>query len=310
MPDGKRSENAQRHVCRWRGLHYYPLALVALGAMAIAAGASGADGQSTNRADAAPATSAVPPSPVPPSIAAKLPANMPKGYLPLDQLPDSLALLPPPPAAGSAAFARDEEVSKALSRAPDSPRFVQAASDADLKPAHALQTFACAAGVTPDPRRTPVLYRILGKSMIDIGLSTYRAKDHYQRIRPFVAHGNGTCLPADEATLRSDGSYPSGHSALGWGWALILTELVPGRTDAILQRGRDFGESRLVCNAHWASDVDAGRVIAAAAVARLHGDAAFRADLDAARKELASPARPAAPPTETCATEAASLAAS
>ncbi|WP_395335449.1 phosphatase PAP2 family protein [Novosphingobium sp. BL-8H] len=287
---------------------------VTLGAAAIftIAAASGAPGQSINgQATDGQAANEQTRSTAPtltPSIAAKLPANMPKGYLPPDQLPDSLALLPPPPAAGSAAFARDEEVSKATARAAGTPRFVQAASDADLKPAHALQTFACAAGVTPDPKQTPVLYRLLGKAMIDIGLSTYKAKTHYQRVRPFVAHDNGTCLPADEAALRQDGSYPSGHSALGWGWALILVELVPDRTDAILQRGRDFGESRLVCNAHWASDVDAGRVIAAAAVARLHADRAFQADLAAARAELARQNRPAPPATETCATEAASLA--
>lgn len=304
MQDAKGNESEPvRAQGRWTALHRNPLVLGALGAIVIFVGAAGADGQSGN--GKAPVTGSVPPS-----IAAKLPANMPKGYLPLDQLPDSLALLPPPPAAGSAAFARDEEVSKAETHVPGSPRFVQAASDADLKPAHALQTFACAAGLTPDPKRTPTLYRILGKSMIDIGLSTYKAKDHYQRVRPFVAHGNATCLPADEATLRGDGSYPSGHSALGWGWALILTELVPEHADAILQRGRDFGESRLVCNAHWASDVDAGRVIAAAAVARLHGDKAFRADLDAARKELTGTSRPAGPPTETCAAEATALSAS
>lgn len=236
-----------------------------------------------------------------PTVAAKLPP----GYLPRGQLPDSLALLPAPPAAGTAAFARDEEVSKAAARPQDSPRWRLAASDADLGFPHAAGTFACAAGVRIDPGTTPASYRLLGKSMIDIGLSTYKAKDHYKRVRPFVAHGSSTCFPPDEAALRSDGSYPSGHSALGWGWALILAQIVPARSDAILQRGREFGQSRLVCNAHWASDVDAGRLIAAATVARLHADAAFRADLAAAGAELA---RASAPDASACAIEAKGLA--
>lgn len=235
----------------------------------------------------------------------KLPAGTPKGYLALADLPDSLALLPPPPAPGSAAMARDEEVSTAMARAPGTPRFNQAASDADLHPPHAFGTFACAAGVVPDRQKTPALVRLLGKSMIDVGLSTYRAKNHYQRTRPFVAHGSGTCFSPDEAALRNDGSYPSGHSAIGWGSALILAEIVPSRGDAILQRGRDFGQNRLVCNAHWASDVDAGRVIASATVARLHADPAFRADLAAAKRELAAAA---APEAATCAAEARALA--
>jgi acid phosphatase (class A) len=159
--------------------------------------------------------------------------------------------------------------------------------------------------VTPDPIATPALYRLLGRMMIDVGLSTYKAKLHYQRVRPFVAHGDATCFPADDAALRQDGSYPSGHSALGWGWALVLAEIDSARADAILQRGRDFGTSRLVCNVHWASDVDAGRLIASATVARLHADPAFRADLAAAQAELAS-VTPA--PAPACATDTAALA--
>jgi len=229
---------------------------------------------------------------------------MPKGYLDPTQLPDSLALLPPPPPSGSEAFARDEEVSKAMARPPGGPRWSLAASDADLKFPHSINAFACATGFTIDQKSTPTLYKLIARTMIDIGLSTYKAKNKYQRVRPFVAHGNTTCYPPDEAALRKDGSYPSGHSALGWGWALILTEIAPQHTNAILQRGRDFGQSRLVCNVHWASDVDAGRVIASAAVARLHADQAFQTDLQAAKAELANASAPA--PT-VCTTEQAAL---
>jgi acid phosphatase (class A) len=63
-----------------------------------------------------------------------------------------------------------------------------------------------------------------------------------------------------------------------------------------------------VCEAHWQSDIDAGRVIASATVARLHADAAFKAELDAARAELQSARRAGALPKADCATEAASLA--
>jgi acid phosphatase (class A) len=143
---------------------------------------------------------------------------------------------------------------------------------------------------------------------VDVGLSTYRAKDHYKRTRPFVVHNGPTCYLKDEAMLRTDGSYPSGHSAIGWGYALLLAELNPGRADIILRRGRDFGQSRLVCDVHWQSDIDAGRVIAAATVARLHGDPAFRADLEAARAEVAAATATAQPTAANCAAEAAALA--
>ncbi|MDI6743555.1 MAG: hypothetical protein QMD11_12545, partial [Smithella sp.] len=68
------------------------------------------------------------------------------------------------------------------------------------------------------------------------------------------------------------------------------------------------GESRNVCNAHWHSDVVQGRVIAAGAVARLHADPSFLADLKSARAELASVRTRGIKPTRDCSAEAAALA--
>jgi acid phosphatase (class A) len=93
--------------------------------------------------------------------------------------------------------------------------------------------------------------------------------------------------------LRAQSSYPSGHSTLGYAWALALAELAPQRADAILLRGREYGDSRVICGVHFPSDVDAGRVLAAGVVARLHADADFRRALDAARRELSRAYPPA-----------------
>ena len=35
-------------------------------------------------------------------------------------------------------------------------------------------------------------------------------------------------MPELKSALEEDPSYPSGHSALGWGMALILAEIAPG----------------------------------------------------------------------------------
>ena len=69
---------------------------------------------------------------------------------------------------------------------------------------------------------------------------------------------------------------------------MILAEIVPQHADAILARGRAFGESRIICNVHWHSDVVEGRFIGASVVAKLHSDPQFLSDLEAAKKELAS----------------------
>ena len=83
-------------------------------------------------------------------------------------------------------------------------------------------------------------------------------------------------------------SLPSGHTAIGWMLALVLTDLVPQRQDVILQRGYDFGYSRVICRVHWMSDTRAGRVIAAATFARLQADPVYQAQRDLARSEIAA----------------------
>ena len=108
--------------------------------------------------------------------------------------------------------------------------------------------------------------------------------------------------------MRKDGSYPSGHTAIGWAWALILTEIAPERADAVLARGRAFGESRVVCNVHWHSDVVEGRFMGAAAVARLHADPGFLADIEAVKAEYAKVRAEGLKPPRDCRAEAKALA--
>jgi acid phosphatase (class A) len=66
-----------------------------------------------------------------------------------------------------------------------------------------------------------------------------------------------------------------------------------------------------VCGVHWKSDIDAGRLVGAATVAELHGNAVFLAQMDAAKKEIAKARAAGQTPAEaTCAAEAAALATS
>lgn len=243
-----------------------------------------------------------------PSVVPEFMPGLLQGYLPSESLPNSLVLLPPPPAIGSTARAQDEEISKRSFTLRDTQRWLLAASDADLTFPHAAGAFSCVLNAPITEADTPHLYMLLRRTLTDVGLSTYTAKNHYQRTRPFLWNKKPICTPNDRAFLEKDGSYPSGHTAIGWGWALILSEISPGETDAILARGLAFGESRNVCNAHWHSDVVQGRVIAAGAVARLHADPAFLAELESARAELATVRKRGLKPTRDCSQEAAALA--
>ena len=229
------------------------------------------------------------------------------GYLAADAVPDSLALVPAPPQAGSAGFALDEQVSREARALRGSPRWAQAHRDAELAFPEGANQFSCAIGLDVDATKTPALYRLLERSRIDASAATRAAKHHYQRARPFMLNGEPTCTPEDEDGLRKNGSYPSGHTAIGWAWALILSEIVPERADAIQARGRNYGESRLVCNVHWQSDILEGRFMGAAAVAKLHDNAGFKSDLLAAQKEIAAARVAGAASSRDCAAEEAVL---
>ena len=229
------------------------------------------------------------------------------GYLKPEVLPNSLALLPPPPTAGSAGFALDEEVSRRSFRFRDTLRWELAAADANLRFPAAAESFSCALGIPITEQNTPHLYLLLRRTLADAGFSTYTAKKQYQRKRPFVLNREPICTPNELEFLVTDGSYPSGHTAIGWAWALILSEIAPERADAILTRGRAYGESRIFCNVHWYSDVVAGRFIGAAAVARLHADSAFQAELRAAKREIDAVRARGLKPARDCDAEADTL---
>jgi acid phosphatase (class A) len=231
------------------------------------------------------------------------------GYLPAGGAPNSLAFIPPPPAPGSPAQARDDAGAAAAVALSGGPRWAQATQDADLSFPAVAGTFSCAMGVPISEADTPRLYTLLRRTLFDIGRSPYPSKNKYQRARPFTANGAPLCTPAFEAALRKDGSYPSGHGAIGWGWALILAEVAPDKADAILARGRAFGESRIACNVHWTSDIEESRTIGGATVAKLHADPVFRADLEAAKGEVAAARAKGLGPVRDCAKEAAQLAA-
>ncbi|MCW1430766.1 acid phosphatase [Novosphingobium sp. JCM 18896] len=258
----------------------------------------------SSRAEEPRAPAAAPAAPI---AGIPAPGDRPASYLAAGELPDGMLLVPPPPKAGSAALARDLEGAQRAVAQRGSARWNLATSDAELFSPTSTAALSCAAGRQIDAEATPVTLKLLRRAAVDFSNSTASAKDHYKRPRPFMENGQPSCTPDAERYLRLNGSYPSGHSAIGYGWGLVLAELIPARTAALVARGRAFGDSRRVCNVHWLSDIEEGRVTATATFVRLQSNPAFAADLAAARQELAT--LPAIAAKRDCAAEASALAA-
>jgi acid phosphatase (class A) len=230
-----------------------------------------------------------------------------EGYLHGKPVLNSAAFLPAPPSAGSALETADLAANKAVLKLQATPRWDLAARDAELTFPEAASTFQCAVGRVISEADTPVLNRLIRRSLADFGLASYPAKQAYQRPRPFLMNEQPICTPDEREMLVGDGSYPSGHSAVGWGWALVLSQVFPERAELILARGREFVYSREVCNVHWQSDTLAGMTVGAAAFARLQNNALYLATMAAAQAEAAK-SSPIAPSADACALEARAIA--
>jgi acid phosphatase (class A) len=212
------------------------------------------------------------------------------GYLKSDAL-DGAALLGPPPAPDSLRGQADRQVFEETRALKGTARWKQAIVDNDLWGGGALKQYACTAGVAIDDAQAPATLRLLHRVELDVRTVGTPAKNHYGRLRPMIGNDAPICVPRED-WMKTNASYPSGHSMTGWAWALILAELKPEKADALLAVGKAMGDSRAICGVHFPSDIEAGRTLGAAMVARLHAEPQFQADLAKAREELARAAPP------------------
>jgi acid phosphatase (class A) len=189
---------------------------------------------------------------------------------------DPSVFIPPPPIADGPL----EMAERAIVRGPwTAERRQQAVEDNQIDP---FAAFDNVLGANFTGQNFPATAALLDRAGRAAGFAGDPIKFVHRRDRPFV-HDDSivTCIPRPTTY-----SYPSGHAALGFGWALVLAELIPSRADAIIDRGRDFTWSRIVCGVHYPSDVEAGRIVASAAIARLHADPDFQREFAAARAEV------------------------
>lgn len=211
----------------------------------------------------------------------------PVGYLSRDSVPRGAIFLPPPPAPGSAALAADQAAFDSTRALQGSPRWAMAVGDVPIG-AEVARRFSCAVGADLTPERAPAIYRLLARVRRDQSATTNAVKDVFARRRPYLSSPAAPICVERTQSLADDYSYPSGHSTFGFSVGMILAELAPDRASEAVARGRAYGDSRVVCGVHWNSDVVAGRVTAGALISRLHAEPAFRADMEAARVELAA----------------------
>lgn len=207
----------------------------------------------------------------------------PSGYL--TTTPDPAQILRPAPKEGDARDLEDKRLYEAARKLEGQPRWSLAQADVPYTVTNRIANFSCAVGVKMDAASAPKLAAVLNRASMDVGRLNSAAKAVYSRARPYKRWGGAICTEKSPA-LDNSFDYPSGHAQLGWMDALILAEIAPDRAAPILARGRAFADSRAVCGVHTVSAIEAGELLGSAQFALSQSEAAFRADLDAARAEL------------------------
>jgi acid phosphatase (class A) len=215
-------------------------------------------------------------------LLAFLATGLSAAYLPAG-VPDATALLAPPPVAGSAEDKLDLENAVTVHQAATADQLTRSADENTLTIFH----FAPAIGPWFTPGKFPKTEALFKEVEAEAKQVTDGAKKFYQRPRPYhvVPDRFPRAIEHEDATHYS---YPSGHSTRGSVFALLLAQLFPGDREALLAKGRESGWLRVQGGVHYPTDIYAGRVLGQELARDFLASAQFKADLAAARAELAA----------------------
>lgn len=212
-------------------------------------------------------------------------AEEPHPYFLSPEMPNALNFLPAPPQSNEMRFAYDTAQYNWGKQMRNTPRGDKARLDAEYSIERMAVIFSPVIGIKISKKNTPQIWKLLTDATKTADFACDSAKIAYMRKRPYMVFHEPTLMPEDEESLSHNGSYPSGHTTLGWTTALILCEINPTAQDALLKEGFEYGQSRVIAGFHWQSDVDAARLVASAAFARLHTSKAYLKQLHKAQKE-------------------------
>jgi len=198
---------------------------------------------------------------------------------------DVTKILPPYPERGSAEWVVDSlcyEKGKALRQ---TERGSQALSNVDHTIPYFMSLVSPIIGRELSYEKTPETAKLMEGAILDARSTIQHAKFHYSRHRPYQVFKEGTPVPNKENPLDFT-SYPSGHSTRGWCVALLMTAIDPTHAEEYFRMGYEYGQSRVILGFHYQSDVEAGRLCASMAFARLCAEQSFLDQLQKSRAEL------------------------
>ena len=208
-------------------------------------------------------------------------------YIPSEQMPDVVKIVPAPLADPSPEF--DHDILRYMwgkQQRKDPERLAMAVRDAIWSIDTTLVILGEPFGLEISPEKTPAIYNVLTRGVTTIEVIRFKPKAHYFRIRPFAYFQEPSIFPQDDEWLSGEGSYPSGHTIRAWACALLMAQINPLAAEAVFHRAWLSGESRVISGCHWQSDVDASRPVAGIGYSRLQTSPEFQRDMARAQQEF------------------------
>lgn len=202
-----------------------------------------------------------------------------------ESYPNGILILGPPMDTASSRYISDIAQYWLAKEERDSERGRQAIIDADASDTALMSCFSPYLSQKLSTEATPAIASLLSVAKQILIQESQRMKSLTFRKRPYVQLGEETLIPGDEEAYAGTSSYPSTSAAIGWGLALTLTEVAPEHQDSLIKRGFEYGQSRIIAGYHYASDVQAARIMASYIYTQMHNDPKFQKLMENAKKE-------------------------
>ena len=203
---------------------------------------------------------------------------------------DPSRLLPPPPADGSNAQMMDLGAWRRVVEDRTPERYAQARWDNDHED---ISAFYAVLGPKFDLSKLPVTAKFIAEVDNDQAIAASAAKVYFHRRFPVAAapmigdyHIYSCDADVKKPADRAYRSYPSGHSTMGYTFAIVLAALIPNKSQEILARAEDFAYSRIVCGDHYRMDTEASHALGSALGMMFLNSPKLQSQIEAAKAEL------------------------
>ena len=203
---------------------------------------------------------------------------------------DPSHLLPAPPPDGSYDQIVDLKAWRQVVEERTPERYAQARWDNEHED---ISAFSAVLGPKFDLQKLPTTMKLIADVENDQAIAASDAKVYFHRRFPVAASpllGDYHVYSCDDDVKkpadRPSRSYPSGHSTMGYTFAIVLSALIPNKSQEIFARAADYAYSRRVCGDHYRSDTEASHALGSALGMMFLRSPKLQSEIEASKAEL------------------------